>query len=204
MSSGFSPVAPSLIPRSTLATDFPATLRRLRIGKSRSALVRRPESELRFIGAPFVLSTKILYDTTVYVDILQGRFPADADLMLLLTDAWHSTLTESELAVTCGLLDPAHAGTAAVIREVTALIGRRPQHRTIAPDAEIWRDAGLLSGLLARTQGYGKEQRLPVLNDALLFATARKHGCTVLTRNIADFDFLQQLEPTGRVVFYRV
>ncbi len=40
------------------------------------------------------------------------------------------------------------------------------------------------------------------MNDALLFATARKHGLTVLTRNTADFDLLQQLDPVGRVLFY--
>ncbi len=41
------------------------------------------------------------------------------------------------------------------------------------------------------------------LNDALLFATARKHGCSVLTRKVLDFDFLQQLDPSGKVLFYR-
>jgi predicted nucleic acid-binding protein len=41
------------------------------------------------------------------------------------------------------------------------------------------------------------------LNDALLFATARKHGCTVLTRNVIDFDLLAQLDPSGRVIFYQ-
>jgi hypothetical protein len=51
--------------------------------------------------------------------------------------------------------------------------------------------------VLARTQGYGKEQRRRVLNDALLFETARKHGCAVLTRNMVDFDLLQQLDPSG-------
>jgi predicted nucleic acid-binding protein len=56
--------------------------------------------------------------------------------------------------------------------------------------------------MLARLQNYDKNNRKRVLNDALLFSTARKHGLTVLTRNILDFDFLQQLEPTGRVLFY--
>jgi hypothetical protein len=42
-----------------------------------------------------------------------------------------------------------------------------------------------------------------LMNDALLFVTARRHGCTVLTRNFGDFDFLQQLDPAGRVLFYR-
>jgi predicted nucleic acid-binding protein len=41
------------------------------------------------------------------------------------------------------------------------------------------------------------------MNDALLFVTARRHGCTLLTRNVGDFDLMQQLEPAGRVLFYR-
>jgi len=62
----------------------------------------------------------------------------------------------------------------------------------------------VLSGILARAQGYGKDQRRRVLNDALLFATARKHGCAVLTRNVVGFDLLEQLNPSGRVLFYKI
>jgi hypothetical protein len=65
-------------------------------------------------------------------------------------------------------------------------------------------EAGILSGVLARTKGYGNEQRRRVLNDALLFETARKHGCAVLTRNVVDFDLLQQLDPSGHIMFYRI
>ena len=43
-----------------------------------------------------------------------------------------------------------------------------------------------------------------LLNDALIFFDARKHGRTVLTRNVADFDLLQQLAPDGQVLFYRI
>ena len=73
----------------------------------------------------------------------------------------------------------------------------------IAPDREIWRDAGILTGTIARLQGIRKSDRRRILNDALIFATARKHGHTVLTRNFVDFDFLNQLDPSGKVLFYR-
>ncbi len=69
--------------------------------------------------------------------------------------------------------------------------------RAITPDAAIWRAAGILSGMLAWTQGYRREQRRRVLNDALLFEAARQHGCKVLTRNVVDLDLLQQLDPWG-------
>jgi predicted nucleic acid-binding protein len=146
---------------------------------------------------------KLLYDTTVYIDILQNRFPRDGERTLRAAEGWHSPVTEAELSAACGLLDPAHAATRSIIEAIAQIVERRPEYRTIAPDAEVWREAGILSGTLARLQGYGKDQRRRVLNDALLFASARKHGCAVLTRNVADFDLLQQLDPSGRILFYK-
>ena len=187
-----------------MSSEFQDTLRRLRPDKQRAQLRPRPESELEFIATTSHRPAKLLYDTTVYIDILQGRFPQQGEAMLRATEAWHSPVTEAELAATCGLLDPAHSQTPVIIEQIAAVIDRRPSYRTITPDPQIWREAGVLSGTLARTQGYGKEQRRRVLNDALLFATARKHGCAVLSRNVRDFDLLQQLDPSGKVMFYRV
>jgi len=187
-----------------LSSEFQGTLRRLKPDKHRAQLRPRAESELEFIGTTSHRPAKLLYDTTVYIDILRGRFPQQGEAMLRATEAWHSPVTEAELAATCGLLDPAHSQTSKIIDQVAAVIDRRPSYRTITPDPEIWREAGMLSGTLARTQGYGREQRRRVLNDALLFATARKYGCAVLSRNVRDFDLLQQLDPSGKVVFYKI
>jgi predicted nucleic acid-binding protein len=149
------------------------------------------------------LPAKLLYDSTVYVDILQGRFPKEAEGALRAVDAWHSTVTEAELVAPCGFLKPDHPHTPNAIKQIIAAIEHRPAHRTIAPDREIWMEAGILSGILARLQSYGPPDRRRVLNDALLFATARKHGLAVLTRNSMDFDLLQQLEPSGRILLYQ-
>jgi predicted nucleic acid-binding protein len=124
--------------------------------------------------------------------------------MLRAVDAWHYSVTEAELATACGLLSPSHARTQRVIEEIADVLDRRPMQRTIIPDRDMWREAGILSGLLTRIQGINKDQRLRILNDAMLYVTARRHGCTVLTRNLGDFDLLQQLDPSGRVLFYRV
>ncbi len=187
-----------------MSSDFQGTLRRLKPEKRRAQLKPRAASELEFIGTTTRQPAKLLYDTTVYIDILQGRFPQQGEAMLRATEAWHSPVTEAELAAGCGLLDPVHPRTREIVEQVAAVIDRRPVYRTITPDPEIWREAGILSGVLARTQGYGREQRRRVLNDALLFETARKHGCVVLTRNVTDFDFLQQLDPSGYVLFYGI
>ena len=188
-----------------MSSEFQDTLRRLKPDKHRAQLRPRAESELEFIETTSHRPAKLLYDTTVYIDILKGRFPQQGEAMLRATEAWHSPVTEAELAATCGLLDPAHSQTPGIIEQIAAVIDRRPSYRTITPDPEIWREAGVLSGTLARTQGYGREQqRRRVLNDALLFATARKYGCAVLSRNVRDFDLLQQLDPSGKVMFYKV
>jgi predicted nucleic acid-binding protein len=185
-----------------LSSDLAQTLRRIKPEKRVAALKPRDLSSLAFLGRTSRVPSKLLYDTTVYIDILQGRFPRDAEVFLRATDAWHSTVTDAELVAAIGFLDPKHPDTAKVVKHITETIERRPTHRTIAPDRELWLEAGVLSGLLARLQDYGAADRRRALNDALLFATARKHGLTVLTRNTKDFDLLQQLEPACGVLFY--
>jgi predicted nucleic acid-binding protein len=54
-----------------------------------------------------------------------------------------------------------------------------------------------LAGLPA---GKGLERKL--LNDSLIYLQARRVGAAVLTRNRRDFDLLNQLDPSGAVIFY--
>lgn len=187
-----------------MAADFKNILRRIKPGKYSQRMAPRPTGHLEFVGQALKKHSKLLYDTTVYIDILQRRFPFDAELALRSAEAWHSTVTEAELAVICGLLDHSHPDTRAVVEQVSAVIERRPWHRTIAPDREVWQEASVLTGLLGRLQQYAKAERRRILNDALLFSTARKYGLTVLTRNMHDFDLLQQLQPSVRVLFYSI
>src|SRR2546429_1001085 len=65
-------------------------------------------------------------------------------------DAWLSTVTEAELIAPCGFLSPDHPETPEAVKRITRVVQRRPAHRTIAPDREIWLVAGVLSGLLVR------------------------------------------------------
>ena len=118
-----------------MSSEFQGTLRRLKPDKHRVQLNPRAESELEFIGTTSHRPPKLLYDTTVYIDILQGRFPQQGEAMLRATEAWHSPVTEGELAATCGLLDPAHSQTPKIIEQVVAVIERRPSYRTLTPDS---------------------------------------------------------------------
>jgi predicted nucleic acid-binding protein len=145
---------------------------------------------------------KILLDTTVYVDQLQGRLPLAVEATLDSANIWHSAVSECEMSVLLGLLDPAHPHTSHTMEEIAASIEARSPNRIVTPDRDAWREAGILAGLLARIQQYGKADQRHVLNDALIYTSAAKAGLTVLTRNVADYDLLMQLAPHGHAIFY--
>lgn len=178
------------------------SLRRYKPEKHRKRLSLRDRSQLPLLSGLRPPYPKLLLDTTVYIDALQGRLPEQAAILLRAADLWHSTVTEAELSALSGLLHPAQPGAAAAIAQVAASIDQRPPHRILNPDREIWREAGILAGLLARLQSYGRSEQRKALNDALIFLTAVRHGCAVLTRNLSEFDLLLQLDSRGRAIFY--
>ena len=104
---------------------------------------------------------------------------------------------------TVGVLNPLDARTAGVIDEIGKQIKAIPQHRIFVPDIDVLGRAALLSGILCRLQGYGKDGKLRALQDCVLFLQAQKLGLVVLTANVSDYDILLQLIPTGRALFYR-
>ena len=124
------------------------------------------------------------------------------EIVLRAGSLWHSPVTEAELAALAGLLNPAHPDTSRAIAQVAASIDARPAHRILTPDRDTWREAGILAGLLARLHRYGKSEQRKALNDALIFLTASRNGCVVLSRNVLDFDLLMQLDTKGQAVFY--
>jgi predicted nucleic acid-binding protein len=191
-----------------LSSELWRSIRHYKPERHTRPLQRRADSELDFLESIRVKPAKLLYDTTVYIDVLRDQFPMRGQFMLRAVEAWHSPVTEAELISAVGLLEPHNSRTRPVIDKIAAVIAttidQRPRQRTIVPDVIVWREAAILSGILARLQGFDKGQRRRLMNDALLFVTARRHGCTLLTRNVSDFDLMQQLEPAGRVLFYRM
>lgn len=184
------------------SATFQHSLRRLKPEKRQKQLEYLDRAQLRFLPNLKPPFPKLLLDTTVYIDAMQGNLPEYAGIVLRAGKLWHSTVTESELAALAGLLDPKRPETASVIAQVAESIDQRPEHRILSPDRDIWREAGILAGLLARLQHYGKNERRKALNDALIYLTATKNGCVVLTRNVLEFDLLMQLDSTGQAVFY--
>lgn len=144
----------------------------------------------------------LMPDTTVYIDMAAGRMPQAAFELMRSATQLHSAVCLSEIAQGLGSYDPKAAQHRAVRRHYVELIGRIPPGRVVTPDDEVWMRAGVLAGTLARTQGFQAHQRKELLADALIYLSASKAGLPVLTRNVSDFDLLNQLHPAGRVIVY--
>jgi hypothetical protein len=182
--------------------DVAAALRWARLDP-RNTLARRPDAALPFANLDDLPGQPLLLDTCVYIDQMQARAPALVEQLIGARQVNHSMVAVRELMHVIGVLDPDDLRTAAVVDAVTGQIQAMPEHRVFTPDAEVLGRAALLAGILARLQGYARAARLKALQDCILFLQARKLGFAVLTANLAEFDLLLQLVPTGRVVFYR-
>ncbi|MER8401965.1 hypothetical protein [Mesorhizobium sp. M1348] len=188
-----------------MAFDLGSALRSLKPQRRTEGLERRPDSALSWAGDQPSVGGALLLDTSVYLDVLQGRTPEAVDELLTYRVCQHSAVCLAELSHVFGRLDPAHPTTKSVLKAVVDTIEDIPAHRLQAPDATAWGRAGMLAGLLLRLsrlpKGEGHERRF--LNDALIFHQAGLLGATVLTGNVRDFDYLNQLVPSVRVIFYR-
>ena len=173
--------------------------------QARGALRGRPEEELRWADAETKAGLPLLIDTTVYLDTLQGRTSAAVDDLLRYRSIFHSAVCLSELTHAFGRLDPAHSGTRKALAALGGAIDDIPRHRLFAPDTDLWGKAGKLAGKALRLGRIprGQDQERKLLNDSLIYLQARKVGAAVLTRNVRDFDLLEQLVPSGAVIVYR-
>lgn len=147
-------------------------------------------------GPPLVL----LLDTNVYIDRAAGRLTAPVRDRIDRALLFHCSVALAELAAGVASADPARPGWAALRDHYRALLVAVPASRLVTPDAQVWVDAGVIAGTLARTQGFQPHQRKECLNDALIFLTAAEAGIPVLTANRDEFDLIQQLAPEGRFI----
>ncbi len=143
----------------------------------------------------------MLLDTTVYIDVLQGRTPISVDRLLRTRIANHSTVALAELTHLIGALDPANSGTVKVLRPLGETIDDIPAHRLTSPSARACGEAGMLAGLVTRLAGRTRTPAL--LNDAIIYLHAMETGCEVLTGNVRDFDMFDQVLPGAGLILYR-
>lgn len=186
-----------------MTIDLSQQLRRIKPDKHRSQL--RPRAPDDLIAAADIAGegrAAILVDTNVYIRDAAGTLPAAAALLVDRGLLFHCSVCVGELSTGVGNADPAHGDWKALRDHYAGLIASVPTTRLLTPDPDIWTEAGLIAGTLARIQNYQRHQRKEALNDALIFLTAAKAGLPVLTANRVEFDLIQQLAPQGRFVHY--
>jgi predicted nucleic acid-binding protein len=142
----------------------------------------------------------LLLDTNVYINRAAGRLPAPLRDVIDRALLFHCSVALAELAVGVANADPSRPHWPALRDHYVALFAAIPASRLVTPDAQIWADAGVIAGTLARTQGFQPHQRKECLNDALIFLTAAKAGIPILTANRDEFDLVQQLAPAGQFI----
>lgn len=188
-----------------MRADLARSLRRIKPERFTGSLARRNDAELDFANGASPFGPPILLDTTVYVDGLEGSLPPEVETLLRARETMHVSIVLGELSHNFGRLDPRRPGTRAHLAELAAVIGGiRPHRIESAVSAGVLLEAGILSGLVFRLGGFQPGQEVAALNDATIYLHALERGYTVLTRNIRDFDLMNQIIPSGRVVFYRM
>ena len=186
-----------------MSFDLERSVRKLKPERRTKGLTRRPEETLPFISENMVGRAELLLDTCVYIDNLQNRTPPAVDNLLATRLFNHSGIALAELTHLFGRLDPRDARTEAVLGKIRAVISALPRHRLKRPSVNTLGEAGILAGLVARLAGLDQGRDYALLNDAALYLQAIEQGQTLLTRNIREFDWFDQVLPSGRVLFYR-
>ena len=166
-------------------------------------LARRPDVALPFVPDTVAAGAELLLDTCVYVDMLQGRAPQSIRRLLTVRLCNHSGVALAELTHLFGRLDPRDQRTNQVLAEIDGVISDIPAHRLRAPSVNVLGEAGMLAGLAARLAHVEAGHQQALLNDAALYLQAVDQGQTLLTRNVREFDWFDQLVPNNRVLFYR-
>jgi predicted nucleic acid-binding protein len=169
----------------------------------RGALQPREDARLPFLTEDDLVGGSLMLDTCVYVDQLQGSLPEPVEEAVGRRVSHHSSVCVGEMSHVLGALRPDDRRTPGAIEAIRRLIAAIPSLRVHAPEAQTVATAGALSGVLCRTMGYGGDSKLRAFNDAVIYVQAVRQGFTVVTRNVGDFDLLQQMVPAGRILLYR-
>lgn len=182
------------------------------------ACARRGDGELPFDPAAVPAGLPAMLDTNVYISRLHGKLPQAVLAFIEGRAVLHCGVALAELSISAGILDPAHPGTESsrgpVLRSLEA-IGLSDCR---SPSPAAWAEAGMLSGILARTRlGLArpkkgltapeeccqKGRRRELLNDALVFLTAHENGAVLVSSNVTDMDALLRFRPDAHLLLYR-
>jgi hypothetical protein len=185
-----------------LSFDLKAALRRWKPAQRVLPLKRRPDGALPFVTEHPSGGLELLLDTCVYVDVLQDRLPARVERLMAARLCNHSGVALAELTHLFGRLDPRDSRADGVLKEIAGVVAHIPDHRLNPPSVDALGEAGILAGLASRLMSIEPSREQALLNHAIFYLQAVESGQIILTRNIREFDFFDQLLARNRVLFY--
>lgn len=159
-----------------------------------------------------------MLDTDFYILRLQNKLPAEVLAFVEERTILHCAVALAELSISASILDPGHPETERNRGPVLRLLETISLSDCRSPGLGAWAEAGMLSGILARTQldlakpkkdlppaeeCCQRGRRRELLNDVLLFLTARENGAVLVSSNAADMDLLLRFRPDAKVLLYR-
>lgn len=169
----------------------------------RRGLAYRARSVLPYDGSAYPAGLPLVLDTTVYIDLRKvSRVPAAVAARISRDRVLHSAVALSELATALGLLDPAHPNTPTIRTAIEATLREVEPESVVAPSPDAWIEAAVVSGILARTQGFAGMDRRRLLNDAMMVISAAEAGAVLVSRNRRDMDLLLRFRPDARIWLY--
>ena len=183
-------------------SDVQAIISRHDPGQWSRTLAYRTKADLPYDPSRIPPRVSLLFDATVYVDQLKGQLPRPIVNLVASRTILHGAPALAELAVTIGALDPADRRTQTTLIPIVEVLTRINPARIIVPSSEVWLEAAVLAGILARTQAIPKQDRRKFLNDTLLFLQAADAGAVMVSRNSRDLDLLLQIKPLVAVLLY--
>ena len=145
-----------------------------------------------------------MLDSCVYIDELHDRLPTDIAACVERKGVFHSLMSLSELSFSFGRLDPNDSRTAKIIDKIKNHLSPIHDQRLLVPSSKAMMRGAVLAGSMSRILCYKEEQRLKGFNDAMIATHAIEEQLLLITRNVADFDRLSQLDSKLKVAFYRI
>lgn len=140
--------------------DLREALRRRKPERWQTRLVPRPRGDL-ISAADLVTSGRVqlVPDTNVYIMSAAGTSPSDAQTLVERALLFHCSVCLGELATGIANADPSLTGWLAVRNHYAELFESIAPTRLLNPDSQIWTEAGIVAGALARIQGIQPHQR---------------------------------------------
>lgn len=181
-----------------MSSSLEGALRRLEPQQPREPLAPRADADLPLVSHDSGAGPELMLDTSVYLDVLQGRTPREVDELLTLRVLNHSSVAMTELARLYGRLDPQAKGAARTLEALSELIEAIPGWRLGMPGIKTTGEAGVLAGMAERLGANGSN----LIARATLLLHAAETGRVLLARRSQALDYLQQLAPRAQMLVY--